>query len=355
LHGWPRPNNLACVRRLARLAWIPVAVAAFAPTAAAADVAPACVAPCAAPIAIGSALENQAGLPVTTMISGGRLRVVGTVRPYVAGQSVFVRTRRFGVALEARSVMVRSAGNGVGHFSTLIGIGGRPGQVSVLVSHDATPLQAGLDAPARLLTVVRTTVTPGQGGAAVRLLQQELASLHYAVPRSGVFDDATARAVIAFRKLADLPRNAEANRVVFERLAVGAGSFHVRYPGQGSHFEGDLTHQVLAEVLPGGRVREILEMSSGKPSTPTVIGNFSIYYKTFGVNEKGMVDSNYFIGGYAIHGYPDVPTYAASHGCLRIPIPNAAAVYAWARFGYPVDVYYRNGGGSHRVLGNAGP
>jgi hypothetical protein len=315
------------------------------------------VAPCAgpAPITIGFALENQAGLPISTMIAGGRLRVVGTVRPFVAGESVFVRTFRYGTKLEARNVVIRSAGNGVGHFSTLIGIGGRPGQVSVRVSHAASALQAGLDAPALRLVVVSTGVSPGQSGAAVRLLQQELASLHYLVPRSGVYDDATARAVTAFRKLADLPRNAIASRVVFERLAVGAGSFHVRYPGQGAHFEGDLTHQVLAEVLPGGRVREIIEMSSGKPSTPTVIGNFSIYYKTFGVNEKGMVDSNYFIGGYAIHGYPDVPTYPASHGCLRIPVPDAAAVYAWANFGYRVDVYYRSGGGSQRVRGNAGP
>ena len=47
-----------------------------------------------------------------------------------------------------------------------------------------------------------------------------------------------------------------------------------------------------------------------------------------------MVDSNYFIRGYAIHGYAEVPTYAASHGCLRVPIPDAPAIYAgcgWAR------------------------
>ena len=68
-----------------------------------------------------------------------------------------------------------------------------------------------------------------------------------------------------------------------------------------------------------------------------------------------MVDSNYFIRGYAIHGYYDVPTYAASHGCLRIPVPDAAAVFGWARYGYAVDVYNRNGGGSHHVSSNAGP
>jgi hypothetical protein len=326
-----------------------VAIAAAAP--AAADPAPAVV----APIALRATLENPAGLPVATVITGGQLRVVGTVRPFVAGEVVFVRTSRFGVKLDTRAVAVRDGGRGVGRFTALLGVGGRPDPVHVVVSHPASALQAGEDLPAQTVTVVRPAVAPGQSSAAARLLQQELAALHYAVPRSGRFDDATARAVVAFRKLTGLARTSDANAIVFQRLAAGAGAFHVRYPGQGAHFEGDLTHQVLAEVLPGGRVRQIFEMSSGKPSTPTVIGNFSIYYKTFGVNEKGMVDSNYFIGGYAIHGYPDVPTYPASHGCLRIPIPDAASVYAWAAYGYPVDVYYRSGGGSHRVNGNAGP
>jgi lipoprotein-anchoring transpeptidase ErfK/SrfK len=102
-------------------------------------------------------------------------------------------------------------------------------------------------------------------------------------------------------------------------------------------------------------VRRIITISSGKPSTPTVIGRFRVYSKEPGTNSHGMVDSNYFVGGYAIHGYAEVPPYPASHGCLRIPIPDAAAVYAWVRIGYPVDVYTDDGGGSHRVRGNAGP
>jgi lipoprotein-anchoring transpeptidase ErfK/SrfK len=96
-------------------------------------------------------------------------------------------------------------------------------------------------------------------------------------------------------------------------------------------------------------------MSSGKPSTPTVIGHFNVYSKTPGVNSHGMVDSNYFISGYAIHGYPEVPTYAASHGCLRVPIPDAAAIFGWVQMGTAVDVYNEGGGGSQRVRGNAGP
>ena len=64
-----------------------------------------------------------------------------------------------------------------------------------------------------------------------------------------------------------------------------------------------------------------------------------MYRKSPGTNAHGMVHSSYFIGGYAIHGYLDVPTYAASHGCLRVPIPSAWSIYSWVRMGDVVDVY----------------
>ncbi len=68
-----------------------------------------------------------------------------------------------------------------------------------------------------------------------------------------------------------------------------------------------------------------------------------------------MVDSNYFIRGYAIHGYAEVPTYAASHGCLRVPVPDAPAIYSWVQYGTPVDVYNEDGHGSSLASANAGP
>ena len=54
-----------------------------------------------------------------------------------------------------------------------------------------------------------------------------------------------------------------------------------------------------------------------------------------------MVDSSYFNGGDAIHGYAEVPPYAASHGCLRVPVPDALTIYDWVALGTPVDVYFR--------------
>ncbi|MGH2878024.1 MAG: L,D-transpeptidase family protein [Solirubrobacteraceae bacterium] len=202
---------------------------------------------------------------------------------------------------------------------------------------------------------MRGTLSVGARGPLVRLLQDELARLRYEVPVSSRFDEATGRAVLAFRKVAGLERIESANAGVFQRLAHGAGRYRVRYPHDGNHVEADLSRQVLAEIEHGGRVRRIITVSSGKPSTPTVIGRFRVYRKEPGTNSHGMVDSSYFISGYAIHGYAEVPAYAASHGCLRIPVPDAASVYAWLQIGYPVDVYTDNGGGSHTVRKNAGP
>jgi len=227
--------------------------------------------------------------------------------------------------------------------------------MSLAASTRAAPSPSSRKALIRRVTHMRGSLKLGAHGAAVRLLQDDLARLRYAVPVNGYYDEATGQAVLAFCKVTGLDRVESANAGVFQMLQRGAGRFHVRYPGDGNHVEADLTKQVLVEVQRGGRVRRIYTMSSGKPSTPTVLGRFRVYLKTPGTNSEGMVDSNYFIRGYAIHGYAEVPVYAASHGCLRIPIPDAPDVFAWVQVGYPVDVYTDNGRGSRVVRDNAGP
>ena len=162
--------------------------------------------------------------------------------------------------------------------------------------------------PAPLMRCVHPNLGYGSQGQSVWLLQAELDTLHYVVPRSGVFDEGTGRALIAYRKMTGLERVPYAGGQVFYLLAHHAGGFRVRYRGDGRHVEGDLTRQVLAEIEAGGRVHAIYMMSSGKPSTPTVVGRFQVYSKTPGENSHGMVDSNYFISGYAIHGYAELLT-----------------------------------------------
>src|SRR6202035_2300761 len=100
------------------------------------------------------------------------------------------------------------------------------------------------DALERHLTQMRGSLKAGAHGRGVRLLQDELARLRYAVPVSGRFDQATGRAVLAFRKVVGLERVESANAGVFQRLQRGAGRFHVRYRHDGNHVEADLSKQV---------------------------------------------------------------------------------------------------------------
>jgi hypothetical protein len=314
--------------------------------------APPVVAPVVAPSL--SLVVQQAGGHPAFAIAGASILVRGYVKPYLAGQRVKVSFYRDGRRLEVRTfgLAPRAKGSGEFHVSFRSRLAGVVQARAVHYATEALPLLTARTEPVQF---IHTDLAEGLSGASVRLLQSELYELHYSVPVNGVFEEATGRAVIALRKLLGLERAPIADRGVFDRLAHGGGSFHVRYARDGRHVEADLTRQVLAEIEPGGRVHAIYEMSSGKPSTPTVIGHFFVYSKTLGVNQKGMVDSNYFIRGYAIHGYPEVPVYAASHGCLRVPIPNAASIFGWVQIGTAVDVYNEGGGGSHNASGQAGP
>jgi peptidoglycan hydrolase-like protein with peptidoglycan-binding domain len=299
-------------------------------------------------------IQHAHGSPPFAML-GERVVVRGIMVPYVAAQKVELSIYRKGRRVLSKRLGVSDLGNGAGQFHFAYA-SPHTGLVSVRAEHLATPQLGAFAAKRASVRYNASTLGIGARGPGVRLLQQELVGLRYAVPVSGYFDQSTVRAVLAFRKVAGLERvEGGVNARIFGMLQRGAGRFHVRYPGEGNHVEGDLSKQVLVEIEHGGRVRRIYTMSSGKPSTPTVIGRFRVYSKEPGTNPHGMVDSSYFIRGYAIHGYAEVPTYAASHGCLRIPIPDASAVYEWVRVGYPVDVYNEGGGGSRKVRSNAGP
>jgi lipoprotein-anchoring transpeptidase ErfK/SrfK len=272
-----------------------------------------------------------------SVLAGDRFRVRGTVKPYVPGQKVVVRFYRGEKKLAAKQVTVRSTKGGDGTF--VLGYKARrAGHITVRASHRATAELATLVAKGRGVDVLPLRASPGAKGLAVRVLQTKLKALGYVIGQKGVYDGRTARAVLAFRKVTGMARTMTATEDVFRKLAKGAGHYPVRFPNHGKHVESDLSLQVMA-LIRGSKVERIYPISSGKPSTPTVLGTFKVYSKTPGTNAKGMVYTSYFHGGYGIHGYVDVPTFAASHGCLREPVPDAISIYNWISYGDVVDVY----------------
>jgi peptidoglycan hydrolase-like protein with peptidoglycan-binding domain len=254
------------------------------------------------------------------------------MKPYVAGETVVVRVYRGNRKLRVKTLTPKPVNGGTAAVATLKVKSAKPGRVLLKASHKATPAVGTLRARTVGVTVVRPSAGPGSSGPVVRLLQSRLAALHYVVPRTGVYDAGTGRAVMAWRKVAGKSRTIYATSDVFAGLLKGRGVFKVRHPRDGRHVEARLNSQVLA-LIDRGKVQRIYQISSGAPATPTVRGKFRVYLKTPGTNAKGMLDSNYFIRGYAIHGYASVPPYNASHGCLRVPMANARSIYDWLRIG----------------------
>jgi L,D-transpeptidase catalytic domain/Putative peptidoglycan binding domain len=275
---------------------------------------------------------------LATTLTGRHWRVRGDVTPYVAGQQVVVRLYRGGRKFLAKRAAVKPGAAGTaGHFRVALATN-VSGRVTVRVTKVASAEQLGAKAPAKHVMVLPDHVTPGTTGNPVRVLQRRLRALGYVPGRRGSYDERTGRAVLAFRKVSGLARTSAADHAMMRRIANGGGRFRIRYPGHGRHVEANLSLQVIA-LIDHRRVQRIYPTSSGKPSTPTVLGHYRFYSKTPGFNAKGMYFSNYFVRGYAIHGYYDVPAYNASHGCLRIPNPDAYSVYQWVRLGDRIDVY----------------
>lgn len=270
------------------------------------------------------------------VVAGQPLLVEGTLRPFAPGQTVTVQLRR-GRRLVAQSAAHVHQGSSSGIFRVMLRPR-RPGNYRVAATHRADSAQAAATSRAASFGALEARAGPGSGGVAVRLLQRSLARLGYITSEGGRYDATTALGVLAFRKVNRMSRTDSADERVFSELFRGRGGFRLRYPHARRHAEFDFARQVLV-LADHGRAQRIYPASSGKPSTPTVFGSFRFYRKQPGTNSHGMFDSSYFIAGYAVHGYPDVPTYPASHGCIRVPMSEAVAIYGALALGERIMVY----------------
>ena len=282
-------------------------------------------------------VSSQGGLTKSAALAGRAFTARVVMKPYVANEGAVLRVYRTSPThrlkkIKAKTLTFKPVAGGASGVAEFKISSKSSGTVTLKASHRATPGLATAVAKPVKVSVVNAYAGPGSKGPQVRWLQNKLASLHYVTSRSGVYDSATGRAIMAWRKVAGYSRTYTATADVYAGMLKGRGVFKVRHPKDGRHVEARLNQQVLA-LINGSKVERIYHTSSGKPSTPTIQGKFRVYMKTPGTNAKGMVDSNYFIRGYAIHGYADVPAYNASHGCLRVPVPNARSIYDWLRIG----------------------
>ena len=266
-----------------------------------------------------------------------KFEVTGVVRPFVAGQKVAVTAALNHRRFKTDTLRVkRSSNGGFGTFSETVRAA-RAGIVRVKVTHARTDQMVGFTSQ-RAIAALVPQAGYGSRGLFVGLLQQRLSALHVFVPQTGVFDEYTRLALDAYHRLRGWGVSQQLDTRTIAALLNGQGSFQVRFPHDGVHVEGNLGKQLLA-LIDGSTVYRIYPISSGKPSTPTILGHFRVYQRTPGYLPDGMYFSDFFSGGYAIHGYNPAPDYPASHGCMRLPIIDAISVYNWLALGDVVDVY----------------
>jgi hypothetical protein len=178
------------------------------------------------------------------------------------------------------------------------------------------------------------TLSVGSTGPGVVALEERLRELRYAIRDTrGVFDDDDREAVYAFQKVNGLAPTGEVTPALWSLLAH-AGVPRARYAGD--HVEVDKARQVLFLVR-DGRVVLTTHVSTGATGN-TPLGRWQVYTKRVGWDWVLWYPS-YFLRGFAIHGYPSVPTYPASHGCVRVPMWLAPSLFEQIPMGGAIYVY----------------
>ncbi len=177
-------------------------------------------------------------------------------------------------------------------------------------------------------------------------LQQRLADLGYlpAAHVDGRPGTETTLAVIAFQKWAGLTRDGVAGPATLKALATAERPVPVA-AGSRKRIEVLLDRQ-LALLVQDDKVLLTIAVSTGKGVNATPPGSFKVFRKETKSwsypFQVWLPWASYFTGGIAFHEYPDVPTQAASHGCVRVPRYDAQLLYQFASLGTPVHVITRS-------------
>ena len=154
-------------------------------------------------------------------------------------------------------------------------------------------------------------------------------------------NEATFNAAMSFQKWARIGRDGKLGPITRKALDAAARPTP-RTPGpKGKRVEVLLDRQVLLLIWDNTVIR-VLHISSGRPGYDTPTGRFAVtrkLRKDWSVPYAVWLPwASYFVGGVAFHESPDVPSTAASHGCVRVPHGDAEWLYRRIPVGTPVAV-----------------
>lgn len=207
------------------------------------------------------------------------------------------------------------------------------GVFALRADHGASHARARVNATAK-------TLSYGSSGPEVLALRKRLLALHVHVPGPSLtFGSELYDSVIAFQKARGLARTGTVDATTWAALSNDAIP-KPRYKGP-THIEVSKSRQILM-IVKDGEVQWYLPVSSGAGGI-TPVGNFSILWKalatTTWLGPAILYRTMTIHGNVAIHGFPSVPSYPASHGCVRIPIWVADWLYQQSPVGERVFVY----------------
>ncbi|MFF5244746.1 L,D-transpeptidase family protein [Streptosporangium sp. NPDC000095] len=191
----------------------------------------------------------------------------------------------------------------------------------------------------------------GDRGAQVQQIHRRLDRLGFG---PGDVDDeyrpALRAAVWAFQKANGLPATDQIDPRTWRALSRPARLKPLVPYGEPTRVEIDLRRQLLT-AWKDGRPALVSHISTGNGEhyckkghcgvavTPT--GDFRAWYRTPGWTSGPLGDqfyTIYFNQGIGFHGSERVPRHPASHGCIRVPLHNAKALYDMTPIGTPVHV-----------------
>lgn len=243
-----------------------------------------------------------------------------------------------------------------------------PGSVTPTTAGDTgTSSSVTSGAPTTTSAAQVTTTTPfvvgkvlrqGSKGPEVEAMERKLDLLRYEVgPVDGRYDGQTWQGVMAFQKLHGLKRTGKFDEDTQRELAVAGVPGGLIPNGGLPRVEVDISRQIMmyfdefglnrVVAVSTGSNKKYCEISkkSGKENcgdARTPRGNYRIERRIKGKRESELgilYNPMYFTGGFAIHGSPSIPAYAASHGCVRITNRTADWMFEDVKNGTPVYVF----------------
>ena len=190
--------------------------------------------------------------------------------------------------------------------------------------------------------VAGTALHAGEYPFSLRGVQLRLASLGYLdrADVTGELDYRTSQALLAFQGWQGIDRTATVDEQSQLELARATRP-RPAATGVGHRIEIHRDRGVLLTVDGNEVIRAVHTSTGAYGRTPA--GEFAVYRKErlswSNLFHVWMPFAAYFTGGIATHEYPDVPSYPASHGCVRLPAGEAERVWNFVSLGTPVRVF----------------